>query len=147
VYDSNDPLVLHIKKTDCVGGQKDPQRCAAAKAACREPGVIEARVYRTRTFLLFQNGRGKKFWKRFQTPQSLRGEMIAFDRGGSFQPDDYKLGVITPSQKLGTVRVNHKSGRPPHKKKITPHIVQGIRPPSPYRGVPYSVAPKKKKRA
>jgi hypothetical protein len=63
-------------------------RAAAAKAACRINGVGEARVYRSRTFLLLERASGKPIWMRFHVPIRLRAEIVSFDRGGSFEPGD-----------------------------------------------------------
>lgn len=130
VEDGKKPLVLNIKEADCKTGKRDPAGCAAAKAACRVDGVLEARVYRTRTYLLTQKN-GKKSWQRYITPDAIRNELIAFDRGGTFEPDDYTLAVVSESQRLGVNR-----GKPPAKtgKRSginSPHVVKGIRPVGP----------------
>lgn len=127
VEDATKPLILHIREADCKSGKKDPSGCAAAKAACRIDGVIEARVYRTRTYLLMQS-KGKKVWKRHNTPNSIRNELIAFDRGGSFEPDDYTLGIVGVSERLGATagRLPVKGGK--RSGRNAPHVVKGIRP-------------------
>lgn len=132
VRDATRPVVLHIRDADARSGKKDPGNCAAAKAACRIEGVIEARIYRTRSYLLMQDSRTeKKFWKRFNTPGAIRNELIAFDRGGTFQPDDYQLGVITPNERIGSERTRGAPTGPKKSKRPTPHIVKGIRAPAP----------------
>ena len=90
VRDGTGEIIIHITKRDAVTGRGKPDDCAAAKACCRLDGVIEARVYRTRTFLLRKSG-NKKFWERYRTPDAIRNELIAFDRGGRFEPDDYRM--------------------------------------------------------
>jgi hypothetical protein len=129
VEDANKPIRLHIRDADTKLGKKhSPEGCAAALSACREPGVLEARVYRTRTYLLRKDAKGKKKWERYNTPNALRGEIIAFDRGGTFQADDYTLGRVQESERLGARR--HNSPRPTGNRsgKNTPHIIKGIRP-------------------
>ena len=127
VYDATAPLLLHITRADATSGQKDPGKCAAAKAAKRTPGVIEARIYRTRSFLLVQNKAGEKSWRRYNTPNSIRNEIISFDRGARFEPDDYVLTEPRGVARLGKAHKRNSHGRPPHKVKHTPHIVKGIR--------------------
>ena len=130
VRDADAPLLLHIRTPDCKTGKKDPQNCAAAKAAMREPGVILARIYRTRSYLL--KGRGKaRYWERFLTPDSLRGEIIAFDRGGEFDPGDYELPRPPKSMKLGVRHYDGINRKRTGKKKKPPHVVRGIRPHGP----------------
>lgn len=93
VADATRGMVLHITKTDCARGDlKTPSSCAAAKALCRLDGVEAAQVYIGRTYV---KQKGK--WTRYATPPSLRNEIIAFDRGGSFEPGDYTLRPIQPS--------------------------------------------------
>jgi hypothetical protein len=138
VVDADRPLVLHIRTPDAKTGKpKDPENCAAAKAACRIPGVILAKVYRTRTYLLQgtpgdKTGKSRR-WRRYLTPDSLRGEIIALDRGGSFEPDDYELPAPPKSMRLGA-KLAQPTGRRTGKKKRVPHIVRGIRPHGPGKG-------------
>ena len=129
VVDALKPIMLHITKADAQSGTKDPANCAAAKAACRLTGVIEARVYRTRTYILLKDARGKKYWRRYLTPGSVAGEIIAFDRGGTFEPGDYTLPVASKTTKLGG---DPRGSRPASAwknkaKRPSPRIIPGIR--------------------
>lgn len=132
VRDAREPLDLHIRPADCKDGKKSPTTCAAAKAACRVPGVLEAHVYRARTMLLIQRG-GKRFWEKYMTPQSLRAEIISFDRGAHFEPGTYTLNPPPPSAQAGY----YKKSRPGRhdlakSRRATPHVVRGIRPHAPH---------------
>jgi hypothetical protein len=132
IEDAAKPLRLHIRDSDTKLGKKhSPEGCAAAISACRETGVIEARVYRTRTYLLRQDAKGKKKWERYNTPAALRGEIIAFDRGGTFQADDYTLGVVQDSEKLGAKRNRPSSPTGNRSGYNSPHILRGVRPLAP----------------
>lgn len=133
VEDAKKPVVLHITKRDATSGQKDPKSCAAAKAACRLEGVLEARVYRGRTYLLFRLANGKKIWRRYHTPISLRTEITAFDRGGAFEPDDFELKPLTASQLLGAKPPGAQSG-PRATKRKPHHVIKGIREHGPRSG-------------
>jgi hypothetical protein len=129
VQDADEPLVLHIRTPDTKTGAKDPEKCAAAKAACRIPGVILAKVYRTRTYLLKGSGKAR-FYTRYLTPDSLRSEIVAFDRGGTFAPGDYELPAPPKSMKIGAKGRGAPTG--PHRKlHRPPHVVTGIRPRGP----------------
>ena len=130
VRDALESLVLHIRTPDCKTGKKDPQNCAAAKAAMREPGVILAKIYRTRSYLLKGTGKGR-YWERFLTPDSLRGEIIAFDRGGEFDPGDYELPRPPNSMRIGVRHFQGRTGKRATGKKRKPHVVRGIRPHGP----------------
>lgn len=123
VVDSKKTLVLHITNKDIKGGKlKSPAGCAAAIACLRQLKATEARVHVSRTYVR-HNGK----WERYLTPQSLRSEIIAFDRGGKFEPGNYTLSRIPPSRKGDTSRDTHKK-RPRGKKRRKYHVMTGIRP-------------------
>jgi hypothetical protein len=132
VEDADEPIVLHITKRDTSAGKKfAPAECAAALSCRREPGVLAALVYRTRTVLLKKKGRGL-VWKRYKTPESVRNELIAFDRGGEFMPGDYIVRPLGKNQQLGNIKQSNalRGDRKPKspRGKRSPHVVQGVRP-------------------
>lgn len=106
VVDATKAIKLTINDADCKLGQtKDSGACAAARALLRQvPNCTQARVYRAVTYILI----GKK-WLRCMTPRSLRTEIVAFDRGGKFEPGEFELNAITSSKRLGEAH----SARPP----------------------------------
>lgn len=123
VKDAKKPIVLHITKSDITkGAKKNPEACAAALACEREYHIDEARVHLSRTYLR----KGKK-WTRYMTPKALRTEIVAFDRGGTFEPGDYVLANPNPAKKLGAKMSNspNKSGNA--KKRLHPTIVSDVR--------------------
>lgn len=132
VTDSKRNVVLHILPGDVASGRKKrPDCCAAAQACMRQMGAKQARVHLSRVYIEREND-----WLRFQTPTSLRTEIISFDRGHRFEAGDYTLGKIKPSLKLGK---GHKSrglrpdlGRPGVKapqrgNRAKPSVVKGVR--------------------
>ena len=135
VVDARKHAVIHITDRDTIkGATKDPGACAAALAARRDiADCISARVHIGRVYI-----EQKEKWVRYQTPESLRTEIIAFDKGGSFQPGDYTLRPPAPSAREG--RSGSETNRHgfdnqkkrPRKKllvaKIKRHEVTGIRP-------------------
>lgn len=97
VVNASRSVSLHISPMDTKKGNvKNPGACAAALAAMREiPNCTAARVHLGRAYVYNEK---KQHWVRFKTPESLRSEIIAFDRGGSFQPGEYKLRPLPPSE-------------------------------------------------
>jgi hypothetical protein len=121
------------------GDNKNPNGCAAARAFCEMEGVVAAKVHITRTYLKYKDKKTKKEqWVRFQTPDAVRGEIIGFDRGGTFEPGEYQFPPIQSS-----LQFKNYSKRPKYKptklKKRKPnirsprHSVVGIRGHGPYR--------------
>jgi len=122
---------IEIKPIDITRAKgKDPGACAAAKAIIREGDCMAARVHLDRTYLEY-----KKEWIRFRTPQSLRNEIIALDRGGQFYPGEHELKVLCKSAREELergVRQGSKIGdkraeRPRRKIARTNHMIEGVR--------------------
>jgi len=90
VVDATKPISIHITQRDATeGGNKNPSTCAAARAVKRDvPECVSARVHIGRVYVETPSK-----WIRYNTPDALRTEIIAFDRGGEFAPGDYKLKV------------------------------------------------------
>jgi hypothetical protein len=123
------------------GDNKNPSGCAAARAAKRTlPHCISARVHIGRIYI-----EQEKRWLRYFTPDSLRSEIIAFDRGGRFQPGEYVLKTPGRSETEEARREYRERGgsaasrnKPGHSKTKSPrkvrvamikrHSVTGIRP-------------------
>jgi hypothetical protein len=128
-------LQISISQRDCDRGQtKDPGACAAARALLREvPNAKQARVHLGRTYVLIDDG-GKKVWERYQTPQSLRAEIIAFDRGGEFAPGEYTIPPLPPSvrakfgKRQGTPHATDNIGSKKRKRIARPiHVTENVR--------------------
>ena len=126
VIDAIEPLPITITKNDVrSGAKKNANSCAAAQAICRA-GFTEARVHAARTYVRRPDGK----WMRYATPLALRAEIVAFDRGGIFEPGDYALHPIQPSQTIGqrAKRKNYHNGKvrrdAPKRKN---HVTTGIR--------------------
>jgi len=125
IVDAKRPMIVRISKADIAGSaKKNPAMCAAARALVREGTCTKARVHLSRVYLL----QGDK-WVKYATPNSIAREITAFDRGGSFEPGDYKLIPVTPSQREGA-RAKHANNT--DKKRYTgnkraQHITTGVR--------------------
>jgi hypothetical protein len=104
VRDLLKPLRLIISEEDCRrGNAKTPSSCAAALAACRLPKITEARIHIGRIFLNVAN----KYWLRGKTPGALRTEIVSFDRGGRFEPGEYTIRPLPPSDRPNGSRQGH----------------------------------------
>lgn len=121
VKDAAEPLVISVAKSDTRAGTiRKPEMCAAARALHRHTGCEEARVHLSRTYI---KKKGK--WSRYATPQALRNEIIAFDRGGEFAPGEYILEPVAPAARLDAPpsRAKH-NGR---SKQRPRHMVPNLR--------------------
>jgi len=97
VVDAKASLKLEVTRADCnAATRKNPGCCAVAKACGRELKIRGVRVHLSRLYLL-----AGKAWTRYIVHSSLRQEIIAFDRGGKFQPGVYTFQAPNPNKQLG----------------------------------------------
>lgn len=123
VIDAKKKVKIVISASDVKRGKnKNPAACAAALACLHDvKGCAKARVHIGRTYLLL-----KKKWVRYFTPDSLRTEIVSFDRGGGFSPGTYTLSPMTPSDRA----VGKRQGGPDTRrtgKKRHRHVTTGVR--------------------
>ena len=98
VKDAKKSIRLEIMRDDIVNARKkDSTCCAVAKACKRGLSVKAVKVHLTRLYL---NTDGKCF-TRYIVGGAMRSEIIAFDRGGKFQPGIYNLAVPDKTKALG----------------------------------------------
>ena len=84
----------------------------------------EARIHLGRVYLRTNETN----WVRYQTPASMREEIIAFDRGGSFEPQEFRLAAVVPSKTKRTHQGGKDAPRSKRtKKRRAPHIVANVR--------------------
>lgn len=87
VVDAVTPLTFGVTQRDVdMGGVKAPEACAFALACKRKRHSSDVRVYLSVTYIKSRN-----CWIRYLTPHSMRTEIVAFDRGGTFSPGTYTL--------------------------------------------------------
>lgn len=129
VKDAKKEIHVTISPRDVKAGSlKNATMCAAAQALVRTGVCEQARVHVNRTYIK----KGDK-WLRFKTPPALQKEIVAFDRGGSFEPGEYKLLPLPPSDNTAArkKRAFIAPKHPPIKgrvvKKRKPHITTGVR--------------------
>jgi hypothetical protein len=122
VKNAKKPVLLHILPKDIAASKsKKPDNCAAAVACKRQLGATEARVHVGRTFLRF-NGH----WDRYYTSKALRAEIVAFDRGGKFEPGEYMLSPVN-KKRVKQTAYPKKTGKKV-KKRAKYHVLTNIRP-------------------
>lgn len=123
VIDAKRPLTLEVLPADIAKADtKHPESCAAARACVRGLKVLEARVHLGRVYLR-QN---KNNWVRYSTPKHLRDEIIAFDRGGTFEPGVFELGVPALKGHSGSKSKNIKDKNRKHQiRQITVGVRNG----------------------
>ncbi len=123
VVDATKDLVLILMQSDVdLASRKKNHSCAVAKACARQE-QMEALIHLTRVYLR----NGKDHWTRYVLPPSLRGELIAFDRGGTFIPDTYVLLAPTKTQKLGKHLGGKRGKHNPSALRKKPAYVKDIR--------------------
>jgi hypothetical protein len=131
IKDASKRVVIEVSRQDIASGRsKDPSACAAAKACMRQiPKCTAVRVYKSRTYLKMGS-----HWVRYHTPQAMRLEIVAFDRGANFLPGVYILSPMQPAKRAAgksqskTPSPNHKKpdgGR--GKKRLKYHVIEGVR--------------------
>lgn len=131
VLNAKHAVTLKISASDVArADRKEPALCAVARACRRQILAKEVRVHLGRVYMRMNEGN----WQRFLTPRSLRSEIIAFDRGGSFEPGTFVLSAPSSQKKEATGKrqgspYNHKQKRdnPNRKKRARPHVVTDVR--------------------
>lgn len=125
VIDAKRSVTVHITAADIKGADhKEPAKCAAARACMRELKVMEARIHLGRIYLRTNNSN----WQRYLTPRNMRTEIIAFDRGGTFEPGEYTFQAPNPTHRLGKkTGAKAKWRKPTGKIRKSPHIVTNVR--------------------
>ena len=126
VVDAKRPLVLRVTKADIVkaaDSSKEPEKCAVARACYRELRVQEVRVHLARVYLRTN----KTNWVRYLTPKDMRAEIIAFDRGGQFEPGEFRLVPVSPAMRFGVHRSVPSTNSGKGKKHKKYHLITNVR--------------------
>lgn len=128
VVDAKEPIKLSVIKADIEKADtKEPANCAVARACRRELRAKEVRVHLSRVYVKTNKGN----WMRFKTPPAMRAEIIAFDRGGTFEEGNFTLQVIEKTKRLGSgytkkyrKRRYAETGK---RKRSSPHVLTNVR--------------------
>lgn len=96
-HDAYSPIKIRVMAKDTPNAkQKSPSSCAFAKAACRELDADGAYIGMVESCVIV----GDKVI-RFQTPESVRREIVSFDRHRDFRPGEYQLSAVCPGRRMG----------------------------------------------
>lgn len=100
VQDAKRPMIITVIEADLKGAKrKNPECCAFARACKRQQKVDAVHFFKTSAWIE-KDG----VLTRFKMPESMKREIIAFDRGGKFAPGEYQLRTNSPSTALGRKR-------------------------------------------
>ncbi len=129
IFDAKKAIKLTVTKGDIRNADpKRPNSCAVAVACQRSTHAKEVRVHLGRIYVRTNDTN----WQRFMTPKPMRDEIIAFDRGGKFEPGEFTLAPPQPSKKASGKR----QGGPTIAKRVTGekakkrrayHVVKNVR--------------------
>jgi len=126
VIDAKRSITLNITPGDIAkADRKEPADCAVARACRRDLHAKEVRVHLGRVYVRMNEGN----WQRFMTPKSLRSEIIAFDRGGTFEPGSFVLPAPQPSKRASGKRQGSVPKKPSRRngKNRVRHVVTDVR--------------------
>ncbi len=121
VRDSKRNLTIEVTKQDAhSSGVKKHKDCALA-VACKRLGADAAIVCLKTSYLI----KGTEA-VRYINPESIRREVISFDREAGFEPGVYTLSKVSSAHEIGAKRRLAKSGRTA-KKKMSYHRTENVR--------------------
>ncbi len=97
VRDAKQPLIIEVTKADAASrAAKSHVACALAVACKRRFHMEGVVISRSTAYLVKRN-----LALRFLLPNTLRSEIVAFDRGAQFSPGIYHLSAVPESRRLG----------------------------------------------
>lgn len=93
VVEARNRLLITVTDADVVGAKKaNSKHCALARAALRLPSVNAAYFFRSTAFLEYDDK-----MVRFLLPESVRREIVSFDRAQIFASGVYQLSPMPPA--------------------------------------------------
>jgi len=120
VRDATAPLVVKLTRADNrVATKKNAQSCAMAQACARQENADLAIVQIRHAYIV--NGRRIV---RYGVPESVRHEIVSFDRHHDFAPGTYRLSIPIPSARLGAPRATHPKTGPRRTKRDNAHVLR-----------------------
>jgi len=129
IIDAKKAISLTINARDVdLADPKRPNNCAVAIACRRQTHAKEVRVHLGRVYVRANDLN----WQRYITPRPMRAEIIAFDRGGEFEPGTFTLSAPQPSKRAtgkrqGTAPKRIAKRVAGGKKRATYHVVKNVR--------------------
>lgn len=124
VKDAKKGVVIEVTKRDVNSSRvKDHKECAMA-VACKRMMDLDGVIISRSTAYLVKDGKAI----RYSVPMHVQKEIVAFDRGGIFEPGEYRLQRPHEAITLGVDREKPKSKQPVNKKRAEPrHVTANIR--------------------
>lgn len=118
-------LRIDVTKADIERGQPlDQNSCAIAVACVRQlKNVVAAKVHKGRLYLKFE---GQARWRRWFVPEYATREIVAFDRGGRFVPQQIDFAP-PPVPVLARYRGPKKVRSGPRRKRGRIHHTVDVR--------------------
>ena len=120
--DSTSPHDVFVTAGDCKNARKmEGDACAMARAVVRQEKADGALIGMAYSYII----KGDKA-TRYQTSHAIGREITSFDRHEDFQPGEYRLSAVSPSQRLGKRPSGprgkdtggHEKGRKVHKETV-----------------------------
>lgn len=122
VVDATEAIEVHVTAQDCEHATPlDPTACAMAKAAARERGADAAVIGISTSYIITG-----AVATRFKTPESIRREIVSFDRHHDFANGVYALTPPSPTGRLQGRPGGH-TPRASHAPKRVVHHTANIR--------------------
>lgn len=122
VQDATNGLSIHVAASDNKNALVKSHKACAAAVACKREHHLDG-VIISRAIAYTVKG---DVATRYVVPGSLSREVVSFDRGGGFEPGEYRLGRPDPHIQLGVERAPHIPD-PSGKSKRVVHITTNIR--------------------
>ncbi len=126
VEDANEPLEIEVTDIDVKKSKrKNHIECAMAVACKREKHADGVIISLNRAYII----KGKKA-VRYSIPESVRREVVSFDRSAIFAAGEYRLIPTDKAHRLGASGDGGKVGgknKNNQGKRRKPHVTEGIR--------------------
>lgn len=124
VNDADTNATITVTQRDVnTSKRKDHAGCALAVAAKRQFSATGMIVSRSTAYVIHRN-----VATRYYLPESIRKEIVSFDRGSEFAPGEYIMRNETKSRRLGPHTGGHGGQHGRSDKKIArAHLTTGIR--------------------
>jgi len=118
-------LRVTVSKHDIEHGQPmNPNACAIARACLRQvKNVVAAKVHKGRLYLKFE---GQARWRRWTVPEYATREIVAFDRGGRFVPQEIDFSP-PPVHVLARYRPAKRVRSGPKRRRMKMHRTLEVR--------------------
>lgn len=97
VRDSRRHMVVTVLAKDLKGARRNNPECCAFARACKRQKKVDAVHFFKTSAWIEKDG----VLTRFQLPESMKREIIVFDRGGKFAPGEYQLRAVSKARRLG----------------------------------------------